>query len=151
MIGLEYDLNKTYELLGDWLRAIHGEVYELNALEFKHYDKDFSATNNSFVVSYPLGLASNNMFLNNLGPRIPVRINLLSNVNTNINTKVRNYGINTLLIEMSIQINLTHEIIALDIEEFEFTYEVLVASKVIQGKIPNYLGGVIEKNSATLS
>ena len=51
---------------------------------------------------------------------------------------------------MSIQLILTHEIIAIDVEEFEYKYEVLIASKVIQGKIPSYLGGMIEKNSGTL-
>lgn len=151
IIGINYDLSKAYELLGEWLREIHNDVFELNALEFKHYDKDFSASNNSFIVSYPLGLATNNMFLNNLGPRIPVRINLLSNVITNINTKVKNYGINSLLIEMTVQLDIAHEIIALEIEEFTFKYEVLIASKIVQGKIPSYLGGMIEKNSGTLS
>lgn len=151
IVNIDYDLETTYSLLGKWLDEISVNIFELSTINIEYYDDDFSTASNSFVVSYPIGLASNNMFLNNFGPRIPLRINLLSNATTTIKTRVSTYGINALLIEMYIIIDLKHEIVASSVEEFAFQYEILIASKIIQGKIPNYYGGTIERNSSVVS
>lgn len=119
--------------------------------EFEYFDSNFKTETNSLIVSYPFGIYSDNIFVNNLGPRIPVKINLINNLSTNIKTKVTDYGINSLLLEMYIVVELKHEIVASKIYEVQSTYELLVSSKLLQGSIPNYFGGVIEKNSSIIT
>lgn len=149
--SIDYDLEKSYQLMKSWINSIYDNFYEFSNTSIEYYSEDFSSDSNSFVVSYPIGLASNNLLLTNLGPKIPVRINFLSNAKTRIFTKVSSYGINSLLVEMYLEITLKHEIVALNTEEFNADYEILIASKIIQGKIPNYYGGVIEKQSSIVT
>lgn len=149
IIALDYDLNKTYSILNRFVDKVNDNVRNFN--EFKYFDNHFKTDNNSLIVSYPFGIYSNNLFINNLGPRIPVRVNLINNLSTNIKTKVTDYGINSLLLEMYIVVELKHEIVASKIYEVQSTYELLISSKILQGNIPNYFGGVIEKNSSMIT
>lgn len=149
IIALDYDLNKTYIVLNEFVERLNNNIQNFN--EFKNFDSNFKTEKNSLIVSYPFGIYSDNIFVNNLGPRIPVKINLINNLSTNIKTKVTNYGINSLLLEMYIVVELKHEIVASKIYEVQSSYELLISSKILQGSIPNYFGGVIEKNSSMIT
>lgn len=149
IIALDYDLNKTYIVLNEFVTRLNNNIQ--NFSEFENFDANFKTSNNSLIVSYPFGIYSDNLFVNNLGPRIPVKINLLNNLSTNIKTKVTDYGINSLLLEMYIVVELRHEIVASKIYDVQSSYELLIASKILQGSIPNYFGGVIEKNSSIIT
>ncbi|MGM9834302.1 MAG: sporulation protein YunB [Bacilli bacterium] len=149
--SIDYNLEKSYQLMKSWINSIYDNFYEFSNTSIEYYSEDFSSDSNSFVVSYPIGLASNNLLLTNLGPKIPVRINFLSNAKTSIFTRVSSYGINSLLVEMYLEITLKHEIVALNTEEFNAEYEILIASKIIQGNIPNYYNGIIEKHSSVVT
>ncbi len=56
------------------------ESYEINIKDFnyKKYRK-------GVIFEVPTGILFSNVLLNNIGPRIPVRINLIGNVTSNIN------------------------------------------------------------------
>ncbi len=149
IIALDYDLNKTYSLLNEFMSKVNNNVQNFD--EFKNFDSNFKTEKNSLIVSYPFGIYSDNLFVNNLGPKIPVKVNLINNLSANIKTKVSDYGINSLLLEMFIAVELKHEIVASKIYEVESSYELLISSKIIQGSIPNYFGGVIEKNSSIIT
>ena len=47
-----------------------------------------------------MGIITNNALLSNLGPKVPVKINLVGNVISNVGTKVENYGINSIMVEV---------------------------------------------------
>ncbi len=149
IIALDYDLNKTYTLLNEFVSKVNNNVQNFD--KFQNFDSNFKTEKNSLIVSYPFGIYSDNLFVNNLGPRIPVKVNLINNLSTNIKTKVSDYGINSLLLEMYIVVELKHEIVASKIYEVASSYELLISSKIIQGSIPNYFGGVIEKNSSIIT
>ena len=147
IVAIDYDIENTYVLLAKWMDELYIDMQNLGKIEIEYYDDNLSSLDNSIIVAYPMGLASDSLLLNNLGPKIPIKINLLNSVMTNIYTKVSTYGINALLVEMYIIIELKHQIVGSSVEEFSCKYEVPIASKMIQGKIPTYYGGVIERNS----
>lgn len=149
IIALDYDLNKSYDLLNKFVSKINNNVQNFN--EFKNFDSNFKTEKNSLIVSYPFGIYSDNLFINNLGPKIPVKVNLINNLSTNIKSKVSDYGINSLLLEMYIVVELKHQIVASKIYDVTFSYELLISSKIIQGNIPSYYGGIIEKNSGIIT
>ena len=68
--------------------------------------QDRSVPSSSEAVIFPI-----NAFLSNLGPKILVKINLIGNVVSSVETKVRNYGINSALIEIYANIEVTEEVI----------------------------------------
>ena len=71
--------------------------------------KKYNLDETSFYV--PSGIIFNSLFVNNLGPRIPINMELISSVNSNIETKVTEYGINNSLIEVNIKVNVTIKMI----------------------------------------
>ena len=97
-------------------------------------------------------MVSNYTFLNNLGPRIPLKVQIGGSVVAGFETKITDYGINNSLIQVFVKCNLTEKVFfPLNVKKINFEYEFLVASKIIQGKIPNYYGGALNSKSPMLS
>ena len=129
-------------------------VKELKGKSNNYGDVDSYAKNKreSMVLRYPIGLASSNILLNNLGYRIPLKLILNSNVLTGIKTKVTNYGINNALVEINIVLELKEQVILPFISnKIDINTSIPVAIKLIQGSVPNYYLSGINGNSASLT
>ena len=86
--------------------------------------------------------------LNNLGPRIPIGMELVSSINSNLETKVSEYGINNSLIEISVKINTTiRMILPTSSKKINVSVIVPLTIKIIQGSIPEYYFGSLNKNN----
>ena len=141
IISIEYDTKLTYKLLKVVTDELYQIVSQTTYKDILDYDFDIK---DDLVIYYPVLLSSNNIFLNNLGPKVPVKIKFLSSLLTNINTKVTSYGLNNVLLEIYINITINDDIVSKD-------YNVLLSSKVVMGTLPNYLGTSIENSSPILS
>lgn len=109
-----------------------------------------SSKDASFYI--PLGAISKNPLLVDKGPKIPVRMHAIGSVISNINTKVKDFGINNSLIEMSVHVEVTEKVILPVIsDEIKISNDIPLAYKIIKGKIPNYYGGIIDRNSNVYS
>ena len=68
--------------------------------------------NKDGVIFYvPIGIIFGNSFMSNAGPKIPVKIKYSGNVGLDIKTRVKEYGINSALIEIYIYIEVTQRTI----------------------------------------
>ncbi|MBQ8872091.1 MAG: sporulation protein YunB [Bacilli bacterium] len=100
----------------------------------------------------PIGVATNNIFLSNLGPKIPVRIFLIGDLSTNLNNKITNYGLNNALFEVYINFEVVLTIILpFKSSSFKAHYVVPIASKLINGDLPNYYFNGYNQNSSILT
>lgn len=92
-------------------------------------------------INVPLGIAFSNPILFSVGPSIPVKILLSGQIETKILTNVRQYGINSILFEISIEINVYEKIIFPFSNRYvKVELEVPLIVELISGKIPeNYL------------
>lgn len=94
---------------------------------------------NESIFSIPSGIIFNTTMLNNIGPRIPVKMEIISSVNPNIKTEVTEYGINNSLIEVYIHVIVDVKMI---LPMYSSTMQVVVvvplAMKLIQGSVPKY-------------
>ena len=153
IVSVNYDLEKTYKILtlvSDILKKGISNL-ENGKIDVSVYDKYLSSGDNGLVLSIPILLGSKNIFLNNLGPRIPVLINFNETLLTNIRTKVTNYGFNNALLEIYITVEMQKLIITPMKEEKEkFYYDILVSALVVNGSVPNFYGGTYETNSGIL-
>ena len=148
IISIDYDVKYSYQILQNITNELYEIVSKTTYKDITDYDFDIK---DDLVLYYPVGLAFNSIYFNNLGPRIPVKIKFLSSLVTNINTKVSNYGINNVLIEIYIDINIEDYIVVpFKEEKIKKNYNILLASKVIMGKVPMYLGGTIQNSSPIL-
>lgn len=129
-----------------------GNVEELNIPDSVTIDYDEAKLKKGIIFEIPSGIVFNNAMLSNIGPKIPVKLNLVGDIVSNVNTRVTNYGINNALIEVSINMSVTEQVI-LPFASKKITVEnnIPVAIKLIQGRIPNYYFNGYDKISPYLA
>ena len=88
-----------------------GNVEELNIPDSVTIDYDEAKLKKGIIFEIPSGIVFNNAMLSNIGPKIPVKLNLVGDIVSNVNTRVTNYGINNALIEVSINMSVTEQVI----------------------------------------
>ena len=105
------------------------------------------------VIYYlPSGLFLKDDIISNIGPRIPVKIDMRGSIISNVNTKLTNYGINNALVEISINISLEEQIVlpfTLKLIKIETTIPIIV--KLIEGVVPKYYSNGINQNSPLMT
>ncbi len=129
-----------------------GNYEELNLEDnvLSSYNKDLLKRGIVFMI--PSGMIINNIFLSNLGPRIPVRFGLTGDVLSTVHTKITNYGINNALVEVNADITISQRmILPFFTKNVQTTVSVPIIIKMIQGTVPNYYFNGIDKNSNIVS
>lgn len=145
VVSVNYNFNIAYKYLSDGMDKLYNNVYDLKI------NTDYDEIKDG-IYFLPVGLTQNNMISNNFGFKIPCKINYLSDVDMGFKTKVTDYGMNNLLIELLLSIDIKNNLlISSNFYEFGNSYEMIIASKVVMGKIPEYLGNTIEKSSSIVS
>lgn len=128
-----------------------GNIKDLTFLNADEYN--LKKLKNGVISEIPMGIITNNALLSNLGPKIPVKINLIGNVISSVKAKVKKYGINSAIVEVYAHIEVTEEvIIPFSTKQIKVENDIPIAIKIIQGKVPNYYNNnALEKNSSSLS
>ncbi len=104
------------------------------------------------IFEIPMGIVWQNSLLSNLGPKIPVRLNIVGDITSNIKTKVTNYGINNALVEVFINMQIDEQVILpFSSKKISITNDIPVAIKMIQGTVPNYYFNGLEQESPIVS
>lgn len=129
-----------------------GNIDKLNMEQSELSNYNVSKLKKGIIFEIPSGIVFNNAMLVNLGPKIPVKLSLVGDIISNVNTKVTNYGINNAMIEVSINIKLSEQVILPFIsQKINIESNIPVAIKLIQGSIPNYYFNGIDKNSPNVA
>lgn len=147
-------LSETTNLVQLYLKALEqGNIDLIEILEEDLVEYDREKLRKGIIYEIPVGVVFRNAFLSNLGPKIPVKLNLIGNVISNVNTKINQYGINNALLEVYIQIEVTEQVnLPLMSKKVTVAVDIPVALKVVQGKVPIYYqGSGIDKNSSILA
>lgn len=139
--NIDYNLETTYILL----TKIKQNLVQI-------LEQKFQYNNNQITIETPFYNYTNNLFLITIGPTITTKINIYKVIDTNIITNVSNYGINTTKLDIYLNFNITSNILApLENEQITNNYKVLISSKVINGKVPNYYGNGYKIESDTFN
>lgn len=127
----------------EYLRNLEdGNIEELGLSNsaLSHYD--INKMKQGIIYEVPTGVVFENSLLFNLGPKIPVRLSLIGDIASNIETKVTNYGINNALIEIIIHISVVEQVLLpVSTKKITVSTNVPVAIKLVQGSVPNYYFG----------
>lgn len=104
------------------------------------------------VCELPMGVLLSNALFSNSGPVIPIKFNFIGQVSTNLETKIKNYGINNAYIEVNIHIKL-NEVITMPMQTKKINVEtdVPIAMKIIQGNLPIYYQSDLQRDSSIFS
>lgn len=153
IILIDFDAKKSSELLMSITNLVEynlKNIEEGNVEILRNYysDYNYDLLKKGIVVEVPFGTSFNSNFLNNLGPKIPVRISFTKNIECGFNTEVLEYGINNALLKLNININVNVNVILPFISNnIDTNFTIPIAMKVIQGKIPSYYMNGFSTNS----
>lgn len=145
-------LTNTTEIIQNNLKNLEkGNIDKLD-LPSSNYLSSSEELKRGIIFEIPSGLAFNNAFFSNLGPKIPVRLSLVGDIISEITTKVTNYGINNALIEIRINLKLTEQVLLpIASNKVEIDISVPLSLKIIQGTVPNYYLNGLSQNSSVVS
>lgn len=122
------------------LRAVEeGKIDMLELPENSLSDYDIDLLEKGIIFEIPLGITTGSNLLYNIGPKIPVRLSLVGDVSTCFKTEIEEYGINSALLKLMINIKVTTKVILpIVTDEVIIDCNIPIAMKIIQGKIPDY-------------
>ena len=108
ILTVDYKMEDIYKISNEVTNKILKNINDASQNEYSKYlKKDLNYPNNTVILMLPMGIVSNYVFLNNLGPRLPVAFHFINSVFTNVKTKMTNYGINNALVEIYLEVSLT--------------------------------------------
>jgi len=150
---IDYNSYVVNDVLKEVTLNIEQNLLKIEDEDFRSIKATTNKTEEKVAFYIPLGAITNSPLLNNKGPLIPVRLKLIGSVLTNIETRVKDYGINNSLIEIVIHIEAKEQVLLPMISEsITITNEIPVSYSIVKGKIPSYYsGGGINKNSEIYS
>ena len=107
-------------------------------------EKYYKEISDGIVFGISIGNIFNNNFLANVGPRIPLKMNLNGNVDVEIKNKITEYGMNNALMEVYIEIRVRPVIVMPFLSrEIDIVNKIPLITEIIQGDIPsNYFSNV---------
>jgi len=143
ILSIDYRLNACYRLLNKYIDYIYDTLTSTDFSD-KYYEDGVYFVSSSLI--------NNALLFNNLGLKIPMKVNVATDIRSNFKTSVEEYGINSVLVELYLVIEV-HSWFVNPFNDGNFgdTYEYVISSKIVNGKIPDYFGGILEKSSAIVS
>lgn len=131
IVYLDYDIDKTYKLLNKYIDSLK---------------KDNSK---SKILTVPFFIASDNIIISSLGPKVKFKYEIIDNVKGKIKTKVTDFGVNNALVEMYFELEIGYlVVIPMNKKQSVLKTEILISSKIINGKVPTFYGKNIFKESS---
>lgn len=118
-------------------QAEEGNLDNLPYLDDIEYDTEAMEDQGGIVYFVPIGQATNIPLIGNLGPKIPIRFHIIGNVQADVESEIREFGINNAYVEVSIFVKVNVQIIvplATKISSVE--QRIPVAMGLVQGQVP---------------
>lgn len=156
---IEFKTKKVNELLETATKKVQSNLIKLENGDIDEFELantfkglSFEKRKKGVICEIPEGvLLDNGVFANN-GPIIPIKLNFIGQVTTNIKTKVESYGINSVYFEASIYVEVKERVsMPLRSEDITVKTAIPIAMKIIQGTVPNYYTNPITSGSSQFS
>lgn len=152
ILYVTYDMDQAYYALEVVTQELETAISDLENGNRSVKSRNIVSGGKGIALRMPFFTGSSSVFLSNLGPSVYVPVNFVGSVLTNIKTKITDYGINNALVEIYVTIELKTDLISPVSEKTnKIEYNVLVASSVINGRVPEVYGGLIQNQSRNFS
>lgn len=128
---VNYNSYEVTRLINEVTSNIEGELDKLNSGDDSYLDR-------YTLEMVPIGVIFNNSFLRGLGPRIPLKAEMVSSIVSNIETEVKPYGINNAYVETRIFLEVTAVIyLPFVSKEVKISNVIPIVINILQGSVPN--------------
>lgn len=133
---ITYDSFEVTKLINQITENIENRIQDVELGKMNYYG-DTDGNENGVIGVIPFGVIFGNSLLANVGPKIKLRLNLLGDIVSNIETEVKPYGINNAYVEVRIHLMVTARIVLPFVSEKKVISNVIPLSmNIVQGSIP---------------
>ncbi len=147
ILYVDIDTNYANQIMVSVIKKIQNNIFELDI-----NDTLLKKHEGNVYLKVPLFLADDGALINNIGPKIPVKLNFYEHAFGNIEVELLDYGINNAMIKVYLEVMLEQKIyIPYKEEKLNKKFSLLIGSKIITGTVPNIYGGAIHKSSSDLN
>ena len=154
---IDYNTQKVNLLLQKINKKIYTKLLSMEEGNVEKFSLSSSLLGNNYknvdsgiICEIPIGSLTGNGFFNNLGPIIPIKMSFLGHVNSTLKTKLTSYGINNLYLELYVQVEVKERIsLPKSSRDVTISIDAPLSIKIISGVVPDYYGGILDKNSQT--
>ena len=154
---LDFNTPKINEYLTKATKSIQEDIKNIEKGNINKIDKNllqkYNKENLKKGIIYTLnaGIVADSPLLANLGPKIPIRINLIGDIISYISADVEDYGINNSMVKVFINLEMTEQIIVPFYEKnINMKAKVPIAIKLVTGKLPQYYLGTNQSKQITV-
>ena len=138
IVSIDFNSKEVNRILDETSKVVENNINYLSKGDIDKLDKK-SYSDDGVIYRLPSGVIFNNAILNNIMPKIPVRIHLISNIFCRINTDVKSYGINNAIMTVSINITASVKVLLPFVSDtVEISSDVPIIIKLIEGNVPSY-------------
>lgn len=136
-------MNKLLTLLATNVRVYlqNLESGKVDDMKFVNSGMNLSLSKlkNGVISEIPSGVIFGNSLLSNLGPKIPVKLNLIGDIMVDLKSKITNFGINNALLEIVIHMEVSERVVLpFESKPITVTSDIPLSVKLIEGTVPNY-------------
>ena len=135
---INFNTKEVTNLLSNITISIEDNIENINNKDYKKENNIIKAKD-GLIYELPLGAITGNIFLNSLGTKIPLKLKIIGDVISEIDSNISEYGLNNALLKIDIKTTInTRIIIPFSSKEMKFITRIPLTIKVIQGTVPNY-------------
>ena len=105
----------------------------------------FKHIKSGILCDVSLGSVKSSTLFANVGPKIPIKLTFIGQVNTELDVQVKEYGINNVIIEMNVIVKVReHTSMPLTSKKKDIVVKEPISIELIKGEIPDYYNGIIK-------
>lgn len=147
LLDVEFKINDAYNLASEICEEFKISGFDYDSDLINILDKD----EQNIIIQVPAFYYLQNPLTSNIGPRLHVKLNYVRDFLYEVKVVVKNYGINSLLVEVYLNIKIDNALFFYSDKEFSIDYSILLSSKIMNGQVPSFYGGSFEKNTGFLN
>lgn len=120
-----------------------GDVDDLFVID-RFRDGRFKKMKSGILCDISLGSIRNSSLFANVGPTIPVKLTFIGQVMAEIDVKIKEYGINNVIVEMDVIVKVREQAsMPLTSKKKDIVVKEPISIEIIKGEIPDYYNGTI--------
>ena len=129
---INYNTREVTRIINEVTLNIEEKLKMFETGKFNYYGDD-----SAVIAVIPFGVIFGNTFMNNLGPKIRLHLNLFGDVMSNLETEVKPYGINNAYVEVRIHLTVTARIVLPFIDDSVSISNIIpISMNIVSGNVP---------------
>lgn len=156
---LDYNTKKVNKLLLEITNKIQRKLTDLEEGKIAELEisnnfklKDFTKIKDGVLCEVPIGVLNGNTLFANFGPNIPIKMSFIGQVQSNLETKINSYGINNIVIETNVVVEVEEQItMPTTSEKSLLKIKAPLTIKIVKGTVPDYYASNFERSSNAIS